>query len=93
VTKGDIPFVGDWNSGGKDTVGIVRDSDWHLRYSLSAGPGERVFRYGRVSKGDRPFTGKWQIGGNDGIGITRGANWHLKYSLSGGAADLSFFAF
>ena len=55
-------MCGDWNGNGQQTPGIVRERDdglfqWHLRNSLSGGPGEIVFTYGRILQGDRALVG------------------------------------
>ena len=90
VTRGDIPMVGDFNGNGRYTPAILRDGEWHLRNSLSGGPGDHVFVYGRVTKGDLPIVGDWNRNGRFGIGVTRGGNWYLRNSLSGGNAQISF---
>jgi hypothetical protein len=87
LTRGDLPLVGDWNRDGKDTVGIVRDGEWHLRNSLSGGHSDVSFVYGRVTRGDLPIAGDWSGNGRTTAGIVRGADWLLTNSLASGPAQ------
>jgi hypothetical protein len=80
-------LIGDWNGDGRDTIGIVRSGEWHLRTSLSGGPGEIVYVYGRVREGDAPVMGDWTGDRQATPGIARGSEWHLRYEHAGGVAD------
>jgi hypothetical protein len=45
---GDIPFAGDWNGDGSDSIGLFRPSNAtvYLRNSLSTGVADAAFAFG-----------------------------------------------
>jgi hypothetical protein len=78
---GDTPVVGDWNSDGKDDIGIFRpgkgiwslDSDGNYISEVS----DTSLRWGLI--GDTPVVGDWNGDGKDDIGIFRPSSgiWSL----------------
>ena len=89
--SGDSPVVGDWTGDGVDTPGVVRNGEWHLRYSNSTGFADKVFWFG--DPGDQPFTGDWNGDGVDTPGQYRRSDGrvYLRLSNTQGPADIWFF--
>jgi uncharacterized protein YkwD len=79
---------GDWNGDGRSTPGWYQGGRFRLRNSLSHGPADITFNYGR--DGDVPIAGDWNGDGTTTVGILRGGVWHLRNSNTGGPADLEF---
>jgi hypothetical protein len=88
VSSGAIQIAGDWNGNGQATPGWYYKGRFYLRNSLSSGPADIVFGYGRT--GDVPIVGDWNGNGRDTIGILRDGDWHLRFTNTSGAADLTF---
>ena len=87
---GDIPFVGDFDGDGIDTIGLYRPSTAtvYLKNSFDGGPADREFPYG--SSGDLPIAGDWgPEDGIDTIGVYRPdtGNFYLRYENAKGPAD------
>ena len=68
---GDIPFVGDFDGDGSDSVGLHRGSTGLVYYndSLAGGVASNTFIFG--NPGDRFVTGDWDGDGIDTVGIHR----------------------
>jgi hypothetical protein len=68
---GDVPFVGDFDGDGIDTVGLYRQSTGfaYLRNTLTQGTADLAFFYG--NPGDIIMAGDWDGDGNDTVGIYR----------------------
>ena len=87
---GDVPFVGDFDGDGIDTIGVFRPSNAtvYLKNSFDGGKADAEFTYG--AKGDVPVAGDW--GAEDGIdtvGVYRPdvGNFYLRYENAAGPAD------
>jgi hypothetical protein len=67
----DIPVVGDWNSDGIHTPGVVRNNSgfltWYIKHKLDSGEPNITVSYGRA--GDKPVVGDWDGDGWDNIGV------------------------
>jgi SpoIID/LytB domain protein len=86
----DIPFVGDWNGDGVETVGLYRKSVGFLflRYTNTQGIADVDIYYG--IPGDVPIAGDWDGDGVDTIGIYRPseARFYLRNTNTQGIADI-----
>ncbi len=69
---GDIPFAGDFDGDGIDSVGLFREATGfvYFRNSLTTGAADAGFFYG--DPGDRIVAGDWTGDGVDTVGIFRG---------------------
>lgn len=88
---GDVPFLGDWDCNGTETVGVFRPStgQWFLKDSNSNGSPDLSFYYG--NPGDKPVVGNWDTAScGTEIGVVRGRTWYLRSALSSGAANVQF---
>jgi type VI secretion system Hcp family effector len=69
--NGDVAIAGDWNSNGKDKLGIFRNGFWILDHDGSflweGPPTDRVAGFGQA--GDIPVPGKWNSGGTTGSSL------------------------
>jgi hypothetical protein len=88
---GDVPFVGDWDGDGIETVGLRRPSDGfvYMTNRHAGGVAEVSYFYG--DPGDIPFAGDWDGDGSDSVGLHRPktAMSYLRNSNSTGVADLT----
>ncbi|MFV1963494.1 MAG: SpoIID/LytB domain-containing protein, partial [Acidimicrobiia bacterium] len=86
----DIPFIGDWNSNGIETVGLYRESTGFLflRNTNDQGNANVQIYYG--NPGDLPVAGDWNGDGTDTIGIYRPsqARFYLRNTNTQGNADV-----
>ncbi len=62
-------MVGDWNTSGRDTIGVLRDGIWYL--VSTPGHPRADIRFGYGDPGDMPVTGRWTAGAGATIGIVR----------------------
>jgi hypothetical protein len=67
---------------------VVRNANWHLRWSQNAGPANVSFPYGNAS--DFPLFCDWNGDGMRTPGVHRGDWFYLRNSNSAGNADLAF---
>jgi hypothetical protein len=88
-----VPFVGDFDGDGIDTVGFYRASSGHvyLRNSNTAGPADVSFPYG--TQGDQVLVGDWDGDGDDTVGAYRASNGRLSLNFenASGPEDWSGF--
>lgn len=91
----DMPFAGDFDGDGIDTVGLHRESTGQvfLRNSNTPGPADVAFYYG--NPGDRIIAGDWAQRGESGwdtVGVFRpyARTMHLRFANTPGASDVSF---
>ncbi len=88
-----VPFVGDFDGDGTDTIGFYRPSDGfvYLRNSNSAGEADVSFFYG--NPGDRILVGDWDGDGDDSVGVYRPSSGrlYLNFENASGPADWSGF--
>jgi SpoIID/LytB domain protein len=86
----DIPFIGDWNGNGTQTVGLYRESTGYLflRNSNTQGVADIEIYYG--DPGDLPVAGDWNGDGTDTVGIYRRSDnaFYLRNSNTQGIADI-----
>ena len=86
----DIPFIGDWNGNGTETVGLYRESTGFLflRYTNDQGNGDVQIYYGNPD--DLPVAGDWDGDGVETIGIYRPtqARFYLRNTNTQGNADV-----
>jgi hypothetical protein len=66
---------------------VFRDGLWLLRNTLTGGPADLVFGFGRA--GDFPVMGDWDGNGSKTVGIVRGSTWYLRNSNSAGRPDIT----
>ena len=64
--------------------GLVRRTPPPHRATVTAGPTQPTFRYGRAT--DVPVFGHWKWTARTGIGVERAGRWLLRNRLSGGPA-------
>ncbi len=84
---GDVPFAGDFDGDGIDTVGTVRPGAGIVELRNRHGGGADVrFTFG--DPGDQPVAGTWR-GTTDTIGVFRpaAATFHLRHANRSGPAD------
>lgn len=88
---GDIPFVGDFDGDGVDSIGLFREStaQVYLRNDLSSGPADSEFVYG--DPGDQILTGDWDDDGVDTLAVFRPGRRALYVNLTNasGPADIT----
>lgn len=86
----DIPFIGDWDGNGTETVGLYRESAGFLflRNSNDQGNAHVDIYYG--IPGDLPIAGDWDGDGDDTIGVYRPseARFYLRNTNTQGVADV-----
>jgi len=85
-----VPFVGDFDGDGIDTIGFYRPSNGsvNLRNSNSAGAPDMSFPYG--VPGDQILVGDWDGDRDDTVGLYRPSSGRVYVNLenTNGAADL-----
>jgi len=90
---GDVPFVGDFDGDGVDTVGLYRRSTGfvYFRDSLTSGVADLSFFYG--DPGDVILAGDWNGDGVDTVAVYRPSNGivYLNYQNAPGAADYTLY--
>jgi lipoprotein-anchoring transpeptidase ErfK/SrfK len=89
---GDVPFVGDFDGDGIDTIGLHRPSTGRvfIKNSLSAGAADLEFVFG--NPGDKLIAGDWNGNGRDTVAVyrPRAGLLYVKNSNSVGVADAVF---
>jgi len=88
--EGDIPFVGDFDGDGIDTVGLFRPSTgmFYLKNTHTEGPADIEFAFG--ANGDIPVAGDWGVeDGIDTVAVYRPSTgtFFFRYENSPGPAD------
>ena len=88
---GDVPFVGDFDGDGIDTVGLHRESTGFVYFTntLATGNADLSFFFG--NPGDQILAGDWDGDGDDTVGVYRPSTGRLYVNLenTNGAADWS----
>ena len=86
---GDLPFVGDFDGDGVDTIGLYRETTGfvYLTNTLETGSGDLSFFFG--NPGDQILAGDWDGDGDDTVGVYRPSTGMLFISLenTNSAAD------
>lgn len=89
---GDVPFAGDFNGDGIDTVGVRRPTTGtvHLRNVHAPGAADLSFTFG--DPGDVVVLGDWGGDGVDTVGVfrTAEARFHLRFTNTPGPGDIDF---
>ena len=87
---GDDPFGGDFDSDGKDTVGVKRGSVFYWRNSLSTGPADNGNGLTFGDLDDDPMFGDWDGDGLETPGVYRPSNGtiFLRNLQEPGIADM-----
>ena len=60
-------FDGDWNGNGQDTFAVRRGNVFYVRSSVTTGPADVVFGYGKA--GDKVLIGDWDHDGIDTFAV------------------------
>ena len=68
--------------------GVVRETTWMLRTSLTAGPAQVQFTFGLP--GDRKVMGDWNGDGTRTPGVFRDGVWYLRDRIGAGGTYFSF---
>jgi hypothetical protein len=88
---GDVPFVGDFDGDGVDTVGLHRSSAAYVffRNANSSGVADVAFSFG--NPGDHVVVGDWDGDGDDTVGLYRPSDGsvHLGFENEAGTPDVS----
>ena len=87
---GDVPFVGDFDGDGVDTIGLFRPSTgmFYLKNSHTDGPADIEFAFGVA--GDIPIAGDWtDQDGIDSVAVYRPSTgtFFFRYTNTAGPAD------
>jgi len=87
---GDIPFVGDFDGDGIDTIGLFRPSTgmFYLKNTPTEGPADIEFAFG--AEGDIPIAGDWGLeDGIDTVAVYRRSTgtFFFRYDNRAGPAD------
>ncbi len=87
----DIPFIGDWDGDGVQTVGLYRESTGYLflRNSNTQGIADIEIYFG--DPGDLPIAGDWDGNGTDTVGVYRRSEgmFYLRNSNTQGVGDVA----
>ena len=67
----DIPFAGDWDGNGIDSIGVLKDTEWLLSNGFEGTADIGPFIFGNV--GVKPIAGDWNGDGIDTIGAYNGS--------------------
>jgi hypothetical protein len=90
---GDIPFAGDFDGDGIDTIGLFRPSTgvFYLKNTHTDGPADEEFAFGDA--GDIPIAGDWGLDdGIDTVAVYRpdAGTFFFRHDNSAGSADDTF---
>jgi len=100
----DVPFPGDWDGTGGDSVGVVRATrsspywTWLLRNANTAGNPDLTFQFGSI-RTDIPLAGNWDGTGGDTAGVARVDtetgywSWLLRNASGAGSPDVPVFEY
>ncbi len=85
----DVPFAGDFDGDGTDTVGMRRSSDGFVSYRNSHGEGPADGEYYFGNPGDVILMSDWDADGDDSPGVFRPstATFYFRYANSTGVAQ------
>jgi hypothetical protein len=89
---GDVPFTGDFDNDGIDTVGLYRQTTGFVYFRNWNSEGIADFQFYFGNPGDRFVSGDWNDNGTDSPGVFRpsGSTFYLKYTNTQGNADTQF---
>ena len=91
--SGDVPFVGDFNGSGIDTVGLYRQSSGfvYFRNSLSTGIADLDFFYG--NPGDVILAGDWDGDGDDTVAVYRPSDGRVYVNLRNAPTAADYYVY
>ena len=91
--SGDVPFVGDFNGNGIDTVGLYRQSSGfvYFRNSLSTGVADLDFFYG--NPGDVILAGDWDGDGDDTVAVYRPSDGRVYVNLRNAPTTADYYVY
>lgn len=89
---GDLPFTGDFNNDGFDTIGLYRSTSGLLYFRNSHTQGIADFEFYFGNPDDRFIGGDWTDDGTDSPGVFRPADssFYLRHANTQGVADEVF---
>jgi len=89
---GDLPFTGDFNNDGTDTIGLYRQTSGLMYFRNSHTQGNAEFEFFFGNPNDRFVAGDWTDDGTDTPGVFRPSQstFYLKYNNAQGNADTQF---
>ncbi|MGB5167323.1 MAG: hypothetical protein WBP49_02845, partial [Acidimicrobiia bacterium] len=90
---GDLPFVGDFDGNGIDSVGLYRQSSGfvYFRNSLTTGIAELEFYYG--NPGDVILAGDWDGDGDDTVAVYRPSDGRVYINLSNAPTVADYYVY
>jgi hypothetical protein len=88
---GDVPFVGDFDGDGIDTVGLYRQSTGfvYFRNALATGMADFEFFYG--DPGDVILAGDWDGDGDDTVAVYRPSDGHVYVNLENAPSMADYY--
>ena len=90
---GDVPFVGDFNGDGIDSIGLYRQSTGfaYFRDSLTTGVADFEFFYG--DPGDVIMAGDWDGDGDDTVAVYRPSDGKVYVNLENAATVADYWVY
>ena len=90
---GDVPFVGDFDGNGIDSVGLYRQSSGfvYFRNSLSTGIAHFEFFYG--NPGDVILAGDWDGNGDDTVAVFRPSDGRVYVNLKNAPTAADYYVY
>ena len=90
---GDVPFVGDFDGNGVDSVGLYRQSTGfvYFRNSLSTGVADLDFFYG--NPGDVILAGDWDGDGDDTVAVYRPSDGRVYVNLQNAPTVADYYVY
>jgi hypothetical protein len=90
---GDVPFVGDFDGDGIDTVGLYRQSSGfvYFRNSLTTGVADLDFFYG--NPGDVILAGDWDGDGDDTVAVYRPSDGRVYVNLKNAPTAADYYVY
>ena len=90
---GDVPFVGDFDGNGVDSIGLYRQSSGfvYFRNSLSTGNADLEFFYG--NPGDVILAGDWDGDGDDTVAVYRPSDGRVYVNLQNAPTVADYYVY
>jgi hypothetical protein len=90
---GDVPFVGDFDGDGVDSIGLYRQSSGfvYFRDSLSTGIADLEFFYG--NPGDVILAGDWDGDGDDTVAVYRPSDGRVYVNLQNAPTVADYYVY
>ena len=90
---GDVPFVGDFNGDGIDTVGLYRQSTGFVYFRDSLAPGMADFEFFYGDPGDVILAGDWDGDGDDTVAVYRPSDGHVYVNLENAPTVADYYVY